>query len=157
MRKCSGFIPSIGRLVFQACSSFHARRSMPSQSKRPPHLDGGRALCCNPWCQAGPTAWLPPRARDSREAISIVLSEPAHIICPTCAQVKPPRGRAYFNFGAKDPARCQALVSYFEARGGSDNQPLQVLSWPKCLAPGLASAFRRLTQEAGAQADGQRP
>jgi hypothetical protein len=61
------------------------------KTNSPPHLDGGRALYCNPWCQAGPTAWPPPRAVLSREATLIVLSKPAHIIRPTCAQVKPSR------------------------------------------------------------------
>jgi hypothetical protein len=44
-------------------------------------------------------------------------------------------------------------MSYFEARGDSNKQPLQVLNWPSAWHLG----FPRLTQEASAQADGTAP
>jgi len=71
-----------------------AERPAPKQTPAAPFggsrrsLDGGRALYYNPWCQADPTAWPPPRARDSREAISIALSNTTHIIRPTCARIE---------------------------------------------------------------------
>jgi hypothetical protein len=132
------------RCTLQFCSGGSSGHSWPvyapcpppSQTKHPPQpfggsrrsLDGGRALCCNPCRQAGPTAWLSPRAVLSREAISIVLSKPAHIIRPTCAQVKPSRGPGVFQFRGKRSDEVPGTWSYFGARGGSDKQPFQILS-----------------------------